>query len=101
MTGPTDERLLDDDRAGDTEPDQPMLALLLAYQRRARQRGERSAVEAYVAQHPALAADCEAVLDLIYQEVLLRDEGFREDPVRRSRGCEITARRFSEIFVVE
>jgi tetratricopeptide (TPR) repeat protein/tRNA A-37 threonylcarbamoyl transferase component Bud32 len=74
MTGPTDNRLLDDDRAGGTEPDRPMLALLLAYQRRAWRRGERAAVEAYFAQYPALAADAEAVLDLIYQEVLLREQ---------------------------
>ena len=74
MTGPTDDRVPDGDRAGGAEPDRPMLALLLAYQRRAWHRGERAAVEAALAQFPALAADAEAVLDLIYQEVVLRQQ---------------------------
>jgi serine/threonine-protein kinase len=74
MTEPTHGPLLDDDRSVGTEPDRPMLALLLAYQRRAWRRGERVAVEALLVQHPGLAADTEAVLDLIYQEVLLREQ---------------------------
>jgi hypothetical protein len=74
MTGPTDEPPLDGDPPGGAEPDRPMLALLLAYQRLAWRRGERVPVEAYLAQHPSLAADPEAALDLIYQEVLLREQ---------------------------
>jgi hypothetical protein len=74
MTGQTGDPPPGDDQTGTDEPDRPMLALLLAYQRRAWRRGERAAVETYVAQHPALAADAEAVLDLIYQEVLLREQ---------------------------
>ena len=34
----------------------------------------RPAVEAYLGGHPALRADAEAVLDLIYNEILLREE---------------------------
>ena len=74
MTGTTDDLLPGDDRTETNEPDRPMLALLLAYQRRAWRRGERAAVEEYLAQYPALAADREAVLDLIYQEVMLREQ---------------------------
>src|SRR5262245_16909555 len=49
------------------------LASLLRDDQRVRwQRGERVAVEAYLEQHPALTAD--ALLDLIYQEVVLLQE---------------------------
>src|SRR5262245_1213029 len=74
MTGPTDHPPLDSDPAGSTDADRPMLALLLAYQRRAWRQGDRVPVETYLAQHPGLAANAEAVLDLIYQEVLLREQ---------------------------
>src|SRR5262249_38075193 len=37
-------------------------------------RGERAPVETYLQQHPGLRADVELMLDLIYQEVLLRLE---------------------------
>src|SRR5262249_57474315 len=70
MSESTQGPLLDDDRAGGAEPDRPMLAVLLAYQRRAWRRGERAALEAYLAQYPALAADDEAVPGPIYPEIL-------------------------------
>jgi WD40 repeat protein/serine/threonine protein kinase len=52
----------------------PTLAALLAEQRGHWQRGERIPVEDYLARHPRLAADAEAALDLITNEVLLRRE---------------------------
>src|SRR4051794_11376886 len=60
MTGPTDDR--------------PLLSLLLAHQRRGWRRGERAAVETYLERQPALHADPETVLDLIYNEIVLRAE---------------------------
>jgi tetratricopeptide (TPR) repeat protein len=47
---------------------------LLADQQARWHRGERWLVEAYLARHPGLAANAEAVLDLIGNEVLLRRE---------------------------
>jgi eukaryotic-like serine/threonine-protein kinase len=55
-------------------PGPPLLSLVLRHQSRAWRRGERAAVEDYLAQQPGLRADAEAVLDLIYNEVLLREE---------------------------
>ncbi len=49
-------------------------ALLRAELRQRWQRGERVGVEAYLEQLPALRGDDEAILDLIYQEILLRQE---------------------------
>jgi tRNA A-37 threonylcarbamoyl transferase component Bud32 len=46
----------------------------LADQRRRWAAGDRRTVESYLQAHPTLAADPEAVLDLIYQEVVLREE---------------------------
>ncbi len=44
-------------------------------------RGERTPVEDYLARDPALRDDTEAILDLIYQEYLLRrDRGENPDP---------------------
>ena len=43
-------------------------------QRRRWQLGERILAEAYLEQHPALLADPEALLDLIYSEIVLREE---------------------------
>jgi tetratricopeptide (TPR) repeat protein len=37
-------------------------------------RGERIGVEEYLAHHPELATDAEAVLDLVYGELLLREQ---------------------------
>jgi hypothetical protein len=44
------------------------------------QRGERRLVEAYLKEHPELGGDPEAVVDLIYNEFLLRRQ-LRETPV--------------------
>jgi hypothetical protein len=60
--------------SGDTEPDQPMLALLMASQRRAWRRGERIPVEDYLAQQPQVQGDAQAILDMIYHEIVLREE---------------------------
>jgi tetratricopeptide (TPR) repeat protein len=63
-----------------SEPDKPVeggvtLAERLQDEQRARwRRGERVLVEAYLSDHPELAGDVEAVLDLIYNEVLLRKQ---------------------------
>jgi WD40 repeat protein/tRNA A-37 threonylcarbamoyl transferase component Bud32 len=73
MTAATDDMPPDGETSGGIEPDRPMLALLMAYQRRAWRRGERTPVEAYLAQQPGLRDDAEAVLDLIYQEIMLRE----------------------------
>jgi serine/threonine protein kinase/WD40 repeat protein/tetratricopeptide (TPR) repeat protein len=56
------------------ESAQPLVALLLVDQRRRWQEGERVLVEAYVQQHPALQSNIDALLDLIYNEVILREE---------------------------
>jgi hypothetical protein len=48
--------------------------VLLVDQRQRWQRGERVLVEAYLEQQPALRADPGRVLDLVYHEVLLREE---------------------------
>jgi eukaryotic-like serine/threonine-protein kinase len=55
-------------------PDGPLLALLLKHQRTAWLHGARVPVEAYLAEQPAVQADTNAVLDLIYNEILLREE---------------------------
>src|SRR5262245_14734737 len=56
------------------ECDGPLLALLLKHQRAAWRRGQRVLAETYLTQQPALKADAQAVLDLIYNEILLREE---------------------------
>jgi tetratricopeptide (TPR) repeat protein len=50
------------------------LTVVLLDQRRRWQRHERVLVETYLSQEPALCNDPEAVLDLIYQEIVLREE---------------------------
>src|SRR5262245_31851790 len=50
------------------------VTLLRAELRQRWQRGDRVPVEAYLERLTALRADGEAVLDLIYQEILLRQE---------------------------
>src|SRR3954471_13440999 len=60
MTEPTDAR--------------PLLSLLLAHQRRGWRRGDRAPLETYLERQPELHADPEAVLDLIYNEIVLRAE---------------------------
>jgi len=57
------------------EPDAvPEVHTLLIDQRRRVQLGEPFHVELYLSQHPGLAADPEGLLDLIYNEVLLRGQ---------------------------
>jgi hypothetical protein len=59
--------------AGDLPPSE--LAAILAVDQRERWRaGERVAAEAYLRAYPALQADAEAALELVYAEVLLREE---------------------------
>jgi serine/threonine protein kinase len=58
----------------DTEADGPLLTLLLKHQRAAWRQGQRVPVETYLAQQPTLHTDTQAVLDLIYNEILLREE---------------------------
>jgi serine/threonine protein kinase/WD40 repeat protein len=52
----------------------PLLAPLLVEQRRRWRSGERAHVEAYLHAQPALRTTPEAILDLIYNELLLREE---------------------------
>src|SRR5512138_2240081 len=59
--------------ASPTMPAGPLLPLLLEDQRRRWRLGERALVETYLAQHPALRDDTDRLLDLIYNEVLLRE----------------------------
>ena len=54
--------------------DGPLLALLLKHQRASWRQGERVPVESYLAQQPVLQTDVQAVLDLIYNELVLREE---------------------------
>ena len=54
--------------------DRASLSEVLLSQRRAWQHGERPALEELLAAHPHLAGEDEAVLDLVYQEVVLREE---------------------------
>jgi WD40 repeat protein/serine/threonine protein kinase len=59
---------------GTPGPSWPALTLLRADQRERWQRGQRFLVESYLERQPPLANDTEAVLDLIYNEVILRQE---------------------------
>src|SRR5262245_39000107 len=74
MTGPIGALPPGDAPIGRPDPDRPILSLLLAHQRRGWRRGERAPVETYLAQRPELKDDVEAILDLIYGEVVLREE---------------------------
>ena len=56
------------------EADGPLLALLLKHQRSAWRRGVRVPVETYLAEQPTVRSDTQAVLDLIYNEIVLREE---------------------------
>jgi serine/threonine protein kinase len=53
----------------------PDTAALLADQRRRWQQGERVLVETYLAQFPDLRNNADGVLDLIYHEIFLREQG--------------------------
>ena len=50
------------------------IALLQADQRQRWQRGDRVLVEAYLDRHPALREETEHLLDLIYNEMVLRED---------------------------
>jgi tetratricopeptide (TPR) repeat protein len=54
--------------------DSTPLALLQTDQRQRWQRGERILVETYLEQRPELRADPDSLLDLIYSEIVLREE---------------------------
>jgi tetratricopeptide (TPR) repeat protein/tRNA A-37 threonylcarbamoyl transferase component Bud32 len=58
----------------DMAPGESLLALVMSHQRRSWGRGERVLVETYLVQEPSLRSDAEAVLDLIYNETVVRDE---------------------------
>jgi WD40 repeat protein len=57
------------------EPAGQVAELLLHEQRAGWARGDRPLVETYLRRHPALAADKDALLDLINHEVVLRTDG--------------------------
>src|SRR5262249_36863604 len=60
--------------AGPAEPKRPLLGLLLADQRQRWRGGDPGPGGAYPEGHPELGADTAVILDLIYQEILLRQE---------------------------
>jgi eukaryotic-like serine/threonine-protein kinase len=91
MSESTDDRPIRDARPGGTEPEISLLTLLLRHQSRAWRRGERAPVEDYLAQQPGLRDDAEAVLDLIYNEILHREEAGESPPL------EEYLRRFPEL----
>jgi hypothetical protein len=65
-------------RVGESDPAvgsvRQLMGTLEEDQRRRWQRGERLLVEAYLAQHPALKAEAEAIVDLLYNEFRLRQK---------------------------
>jgi serine/threonine protein kinase len=58
----------------DMTPEATLLGLVLKHQRETWRRGEPVSVETYLAQQPVLQADAQAILDLIYHEIVLREE---------------------------
>jgi eukaryotic-like serine/threonine-protein kinase len=58
----------------------PLVQQLVADLRQRRRQGEPVLVESYLEQYPTLRADAEAAVDLIYNEILLREEA-GEEPV--------------------
>jgi hypothetical protein len=60
--------------AGPGPPRRPDLAALLVDQRLRFRGGKQLPVEFYVEQHPSLGADAEGLLDLIFNEVILRGQ---------------------------
>jgi hypothetical protein len=64
-------------QAGPLSPDQ-VAAVLRVDQRERWQAGERVLVETYLDRHPVLRAHPETALDLVYHEILLREQ--REEP---------------------
>src|SRR5437870_11277935 len=57
-----------------TQPPGGMASQLQEDQRRRWHAGERVPVEAYLDQHPTLRDNVEAILELIYHEMVLREE---------------------------
>ena len=62
------------DPGGQGGPDPSLVALVLTEQRESWRRGERVPVESYLEKTPALRASAEELLDLVYNEILLREE---------------------------
>src|SRR6266581_9175816 len=62
------------DHARSTQPPGGFTFQLQEDQRRRWHAGERVRVEAYLEQHPALQDNVEAILELIYQEMVLQEE---------------------------
>jgi tetratricopeptide (TPR) repeat protein/tRNA A-37 threonylcarbamoyl transferase component Bud32 len=58
----------------ETTVDRTILDLVLKHQCQTWRRGEPVPVETYLAQQPALMGDAQAILDLIYHEIVLREE---------------------------
>src|SRR5690242_17626262 len=58
------------------DPDDPtrLVELLCAEQVQGWQRGDRTPVEVYLERHPQLHAHPQALLDLIYHEICLREQ---------------------------
>jgi tetratricopeptide (TPR) repeat protein/tRNA A-37 threonylcarbamoyl transferase component Bud32 len=84
MTESLDAQQTRDSSGGvDPEPagDGPLLTLLLKHQRAAWRRGEPALVESYLEQHPTLRADTQALLDLIYNEILVREDAGQSPPL--------------------
>jgi tetratricopeptide (TPR) repeat protein/tRNA A-37 threonylcarbamoyl transferase component Bud32 len=78
MTESQDSRLLrktsSPGEPGQTMAQKSVLGLVIKHQRDAWRRGEPALVETYLAQQPALQIDAQAILDLIYHEIVLREE---------------------------
>jgi tetratricopeptide (TPR) repeat protein/tRNA A-37 threonylcarbamoyl transferase component Bud32 len=74
MNEPTQDSRTRTGSAEREEQDRPLLALLLKHQSRGWRTGGHIPVEDYLAQQPTLETDDEAILDLIYQEIVLREE---------------------------
>jgi eukaryotic-like serine/threonine-protein kinase len=77
-----DEGLREGSLAGqEHDCDGPFLSLLLKHQRRAWRGGDRALVETYLAQQPTVRSNIQAVLDLIYNEIVLREEAGESPPL--------------------
>ena len=70
MTQPTADR----PESPQKGPTASSLARVLADQGRRWRCGERALVESYLAREPALASNVDSALDLIYHEIVLREE---------------------------
>ena len=68
------ERSTRSNQSGSPGRGRPAVSVLMSDLRARFGRGEPARVEEYVARHPELAGDAEAILDLIYLEVMLREE---------------------------